>query len=410
MAERALSIVIFGAGNIGRSFIGQVFARGGWKVTFVDVDRGLVDALNTARGYRVIVKQQGEPDRALSVEGVSAIDGRDGEAVATAVAQADCLACSVGKPALPKILPGIAAGLVRRAALSAADRRVPPLDLILAENDREAVETVRKGLGPLLPAGFPLGSRLGLVETSIGKMVPIMRKEDLEADRLQVFGEAYNSLIVDRRGFLGPLPAIPDLQPVDEILAWVDRKLFIHNLGHAAVAWLGFAADPEARLIWQALELPGIRDRARAAMREAAVALVLEYPKAHDDASLEAHIEDILSRFANRALGDTVFRVGRDLPRKLDRSDRVVGAALLCQRRGLRWEVIASVFRAALDFRATDEQGLPFPADAAFLDLLGSRGPAFLLSDTCRLDPSDPVDGPVAARLRKECTGGSAAR
>jgi len=363
------------------------------------VDRTLVDALNERGGYDVVIKKQGAADRIIRVSGVSAIDGRDALAVAHAVASADCLACSVGKAALPRILPPIAAGLLERGKAGNSDARVLPLDLILAENDREAPETVRDGLTALLPPGFPLADRLGLVETSIGKMVPIMKKEDVEADRLRVFAESYNSLIVDRHGFLGQLPDVPDLKPVDDILAFVDRKLFIHNLGHAAVAWIGYAIDPKVQLIAHALALTGVREAARAAMEQSAAALAAHYPAAYTRAELAAHIEDLLDRFANTALGDTVYRVGRDLPRKLDRSDRIVGAALLCETSGLAWDAIARVFAAALTFHAGDEDGKPFPADAAFHDLLAARGLPALLAETCRLDPANQVDSWVIGQL-----------
>ena len=410
MHDSSRRVLVFGAGNIGRSFIGQVFSRGGWKVTFVDVDRGLVAALNERGRYEVVIKQQGQSDGSIMVEGVDAIDGRDYGAVAAAVAGADCLATSVGKAALPLVLPPIAAGLALRGRRGPAGGAIPPLDLILAENDREAVNTARDGLRALLPAGFPLAERLGLVETSIGKMVPIMRKDDLERDRLRVFAEAYNSLIVDGRGFLGELPDLPDLKPVDNILAYVDRKLFIHNLGHATVAWAAFARDPGLRLICEALDLDGIRDLARDAMREAAEALAVEYPDAYGRAELEKHIEDLLSRFANTALGDTVFRVGKDLPRKLHRSDRVVGAALLCERQGKPWDAVSSSFAAALGFRAADEDGQTFPADDSFHAFLEARGPRIVLAETCGLEDTDPLDRRVIARLARSAGAGSSSR
>jgi mannitol-1-phosphate 5-dehydrogenase len=125
----------------------------------------------------------------------------------------------------------------------------------------------------------------------------------------------------------------------------------------------------------------------------------LEYPLAYDGTELADHIEDLLQRFGNAALGDTLFRVGRDLPRKLDRSDRIVGAALLCERRGLPWDGIARVFGAALRFRATDEMGRPFQADVDFLASLRTRGLPAILNEVCRLDPADEVDRRVAAGL-----------
>lgn len=388
-------LVQFGAGNIGRSFIGQVFSRGGWEVVFVDVNLELVAALNKRRGYPIVVKRSGHPDKRIDVRGVRAVDGRDADAVAAEIASADCLASSVGKAALPRIFPNLAAGLLARR--SAAE--TVPLNLILAENDREAVGTVREGLRALLPAGFRLEERLGLVETSIGKMVPIMRSEELAADNLLIFAEEYNSLVVDRRGFLGPIPDLPDLEPVDNILAYVDRKLFVHNLGHAAVAYLGHRADPSETAVSRVLRLTGVRAAARRAMTQAADALALEYPADLDRSRLESHIDDLLFRFGNEALGDTVYRVGRDLPRKLDRSDRVLGAALLCERHGLPWDAIYEVFGAALGFRAVDEAFRPFPADKSFIAVLERDGLEETLKRVCKLDPDDPVDKRVLSVL-----------
>ncbi|HTX72163.1 MAG TPA: mannitol-1-phosphate 5-dehydrogenase [Rectinemataceae bacterium] len=394
MSSRPPVIVVFGAGSIGRSFIGQVFARGGWSVVFVDVDTALVEALNRERVYEVVIRRQGERDESIRVELLRAIDGRDRASVAAELAAADLAATCVGKAALPALIPTIAEGLRLRVAAGGTG-----LDLILAENDREAAATLRQGLSALLPEDFRLADRLGLVETSIGKMVPTLSASERSADPLRVYAEAYNELIVDRRGFLGALPVLPELRPVDNILAYVDRKLFVHNLGHAAVAYLGLQVDRSVTLIARALGLEGVEAGARRAMGEAARALVREYPAEFSQAGLEAHIDDLLARFANEGLGDSVYRVGRDLRRKLHRSDRIVGAALLCEGQGLPWEGIAAVFAAALRFDAMDETGAAVPGDLTARAFLEDRGIGAFLTEICALDGSVPADARVRAGL-----------
>jgi len=47
-------IVIFGAGKIGRSFIGQLFGLSGYEVVFVDIDQKMVDELNRRNCYPVV--------------------------------------------------------------------------------------------------------------------------------------------------------------------------------------------------------------------------------------------------------------------------------------------------------------------------------------------------------------------
>ncbi len=386
-------LVQFGAGNIGRSFVGQLFARAGWEVVFVDVNLRVVEALNRERRYRVVIKRNEQPDETLLVEGVRAIDGRERAEVAAAIAEASLLATSVGKAALSAVYPAIAAGLLERRRR----RGAAPLDVIIAENVRGAASAFREGIAALLPDDYPFARLVGLVETSIGKMVPIMTAEDLAIDPLWVFAEEYNTLILDRAAFRAPVPEVAGLHPVANIAAYVDRKLFVHNLGHAATAYLGFAFNPGFTYIWQPLEVRELFARIELAMRQAALALNREYPDDLSMGDLESHIADLLKRFRNRALGDTIHRVGRDVYRKLDREDRLVGAMLLAARHDLPFDAIASALRAALSFRAPDEGGALFPADREFAERSEPLGVAGVLREVCRLDPESPLDARVIA-------------
>ncbi|MFW5643666.1 MAG: mannitol-1-phosphate 5-dehydrogenase, partial [Alkalispirochaeta sp.] len=151
--------------------------------------------------------------------------------------------------------------------------------------------------------------------------------------------------------------------PVRPIGAWVDRKLYIHNLGHAACAYLGHQAHPEATLIREVLEDEMVVSRVRGVMTTAAEGLRLEYPGTFTDSDLKDHIEDLLYRFSSPTLRDTIFRVGRDVRRKLGPGDRVVGALRLLQRHNIDPEPVSEVYRSALRFRATDPDGALFPAD-----------------------------------------------
>jgi len=385
--------VQFGAGNIGRSFIGRLFSEAGFEVVFVDVDKDLVDLLNHRGGYPVVVKQTGLPDEVRLVTGVRAVDGRDGDAVVRELVRADLWATSVGQKALDAVLPVVARGLLARQE---AGR---PADLIIAENLRSGAAWCRQRLRALLPAGFPLETSLGLVETSIGKMVPLMPEEALAEDPLQLFAEPYDTLIVDRRGFLTGLPPLAGLQPVDHVTAYVDRKLFLHNMSHAAAAYLGYQADPSLKYLWQTLELPSVATAVAEALRQCSDALRAEYPKEFTARQLAEHSADLLLRYSNRSLGDTVYRVGRDLRRKLSREDRLVGACLLAARHGLPYDRIARVVRAALDFRATDEQGGRSASDRDFSLMKEKRGRRVALRDASGLRETDSTEATIVEEI-----------
>ena len=372
------SIVIFGAGNIGRSFIGSIFASNGYKVIFVDAAAPLVNELNRRKSYPVIIKRGGQPDERMEISGISAIHSSDTAAVTEALTECSLCATSVGQNALKFVVPVIA-----EAAKQKKENNLPPLDIIIAENIRNGAELFRS----IFRENGLTGNEAGFVETSIGKMVPIMTGENLAEDPLVLHAEEYNTLILDRNGFLNKVPDLPEIKAVSNIAAWVDRKLFIHNLGHAASAYLGYRKYPEKLLVADIITDAEIRDNVRKAMKQSAAALLAEYPSDFTEDSLDEHIEDLIHRFSNRALGDSIFRVGRDLYRKLDREDRLVGAAALCLKHGLPCDAVAEVIKAALMFRASGPDGLMYRQDEKFHAELAESGFINLL--TGRLHVTD---------------------
>ena len=114
--------IIFGAGNIGRGFMGQLFSESGYEVTFVDVDRPLLDTLNERGRYtiRLVTNEQTEE---VTVGPVRALHSGDLDAVAEAVSRAEIGATAVGAGILKHIAPAVAAGIARRAQLRCQQRR-----------------------------------------------------------------------------------------------------------------------------------------------------------------------------------------------------------------------------------------------------------------------------------------------
>jgi mannitol-1-phosphate 5-dehydrogenase len=388
------TLVQFGAGNIGRSFVGQLFSRAGYEVVFVDVDETLVRELNARREY--VVEIRDDIPAEILVRNIRAVDGRDRGRVAAEVATASILATAVGKNALPAIVPLIARGLELRAARPDA----PPLDLIIAENILDGAAFLREALVQALPAGFSLAEQLGLVETSIGKMVPIIPLKERARDPLRVYAEAYNTLILDRRGFRGPLPDVPGLDLKDNMKAYVARKSFIHNLGHALSAYLACIEGRPYIYTWEAMRDPELRGRVKAAMMESGRALLEAFPGEFTLESQEVHVEDLLKRFANARLGDTLFRVGRDIARKLGPDDRLIGAMRCDLENGVEPLVTAEGAAAACFYRGVDEDGRPFDPDERFRAEILPRGLDYILERVCGLKDDSPVDRRIRELIR----------
>lgn len=374
------SILIFGAGKIGRSFIGQLFGLSGYEVVFSDIDIELINLLNRKQSYSVVIK--GEKEEKLLIPNVRAINGSDEQAVVKEISRTSIMAVSVGKNALEKIIPNIAKGLTKRFQLY----QNRPLDIIIAENMRSANEFIYRELQKNLPQGFPIDSYVELVETSIGKMVPIMTVDEIKKDPLWVFAEPYNQLILDKKGFKNDIPDVKGLFPKENIKAWVDRKAFIHNLGHATAAYYGFFKHPHATYLYEVLEDESVAKFTKEVMLQSADILLKIYPDDFTVQDLSDHIDDLLLRFQNRSLKDTLFRVGQDIPRKLGPDDRFMGIIRLAIPLEMAYDKILKAMSYAFYFKAVDENGKRTDQDSIFDDSL-TKGVELTLNKVCGLDP-----------------------
>ena len=377
-----MKLVLFGAGKIGRSFIGQLFSCAGYEVVFIDKDERLIDALNRRRSYSVFICDTYH--ETIIVENVRGVHINDRITVIDEVASADILAVSIGKSGLPHIVPILSDGLLKREY----NHSGRALDIILAENMRNADIFFHDELAKFLPSTYPLNERVGLVETSIGKMVPLIVGH-ADDDILSVSAEAYNTLIVNREGFKNPIPLVDGLDAKENMKAWVDRKLFIHNFGHATVAYMGYMYHPDALYTWEVLEYLSVKETVRKAMHQSAMVLKNIYPGVFTDVHLQDHIDDLLRRFANRSLGDTIFRVGCDLYRKLSSDDRIITPLMSAYHHHLPYGHILQVLSAALRFKCTSPDGKMLSPDIDFHKELEKEGKRKVLQRICGFTDKD---------------------
>lgn len=342
-----MKAVIFGAGNIGRGFIGQLFSESGYEVIFIDINTEIVNALNSGGRYPVRVLGHDRTED-IWVDRVSGIDGRNADKVVEAVSDADIMATAVGIHALPVIAKSIAAGLKRRWKT-----RNDPLNILICENMLDADEylgsLIKKELEPGLIHIFD--ERVGLVETVVGRMVPVMTREMQDGNILRICVEEFCELPVDKDAFKGSIPAIKNMIPSTPFSFFVRRKLFIHNMGHAITAYLGYLKGYQ--YIADAIENPVIRKIATDAMISSALALSKNYSLRPDE-TFDC-VYDLIYRFGNKQLGDTISRVGRDARRKLSSNDRLVGAARLCNDNNVNAESICIGIAAAVKFLQHEE-------------------------------------------------------
>jgi mannitol-1-phosphate 5-dehydrogenase len=390
----ARSALMFGAGSVGRGFLGQLFSESGYEVIFVDVDEPLIVALNSRRAYTINLVDN-DLDERVEIAPVRALHARQTEEVARALAEAGIAATAVGVRALAQIAPLVAAGITRRAEEGVKTA----LNIIVCENLKDAAATFRGMVeGHLSQEVRPyLGANVGFVDTVIGRMVPPPTPEMRGRDPGLIAVEPYKELPVNRRGFVGPIPEIVGMEPCDDFSVYTARKLYIHNCGHAVLGYLGYLRGHAFG--YQALEDAGIRPVFEAALKESQAGIVAAHGL--DPAWLEAHVADITRRLANRSLGDTVFRLARDPLRKLAPEDRLVGAARLAEKAGVIPAALAWGIAAGFCF---DDAGDPLAVKLQ--ERIAEAGFDTVLADVSGVVADEPLAALVQERYYQLREGG----
>lgn len=341
--------IMYGAGSIGRGFIGALLTKVGYEVVFVDVNDQVVSMINTEKMYPQIIMDRDQ--RTNWITNIRAVDGKDTFAVEAEIATADLMATAVGANILEKIAPIIANGLVKR--WEADPER--PLDILICENLMDADAILRDALLKHLPDAYHgvMEEKLGIVETSIGRMVPPADPASIPVDEhpLAVRVEAYDFLPVDKAAFKGEIPAYEKIVPYEPFHYYLERKLYIHNMAHVVVAFLGRRMG--ATLIDEAAADPSVQKIITGCMTESAATLSEKYQVPYYE--LHLHIENLVHRFQNIYLKDTIDRVARDPMRKLQPKDRLVGAARNCEEMGKRPFYLAFAIALALSFFETND-------------------------------------------------------
>ncbi|MCK6066730.1 MULTISPECIES: mannitol-1-phosphate 5-dehydrogenase [Microbacterium] len=328
--------VHFGAGNIGRGFVGLLLHQGGYDLVFADVSEPLVDAINAASEYTVHEVGEGGVDTVVT--GFRAINSAtDAPALVEAIASADIVTTAVGPTILRFVAPHIVAGLGLR------DPAAAPLKVMACENAIGATDTLREEMAAAAgDAWDAVSARAVFANTAVDRIVPAQEP----GGGIDVTVEPFYEWAIERGPFGDEPPHIPGAHFVDDLAPYIERKLFTVNTGHAATAYFGAAAGIER--ISDALAEPAIAGKVDAALRETSELLIRKHDL--DPAAQHEYRETILRRFRNPALPDTVWRVGRQPLRKLSRHERFVGPAAEAIEHGLPVDALVAAMAAALAF------------------------------------------------------------
>ncbi|MDP8101496.1 mannitol-1-phosphate 5-dehydrogenase [Phocoenobacter atlanticus] len=304
----------FGAGNIGRGFIGKLLADSNIHITFVDINQTQIDQINQQKQYGV--KIVGDNSRVEIVRNIEAINSADEVALLNKISTVNLITTAVGPNVLKIIAPTLAKGLVKRLE----NNNSQPLNIIACENMVRGTSFLKENVFQYLnnEQQQQIEQIVGFVDSAVDRIVP-PTQPNLD-DPLEVTVEEFSEWIVDQTQFKGTIPDIQGMELTDNLMAFVERKLFTLNTGHLVTAYLGKQAD--VKYIKDAIILENIKSKVKATMEESGAVLIKRYsfePSVHS-----TYIEKIIKRFENPYLDDDVNRVGREPIRKLSQNDRLI--------------------------------------------------------------------------------------
>lgn len=387
--ERA-PILQFGAGAIGRGFLGQLWSEAGYRTVFVDANPAIVGELQTSGAYPLFLVS-GKKPRMIWVSNIAALGAADVPTIAWYLRRCEFACTAVGASVFPRLAPTLAAGIAERAASRYGEDR--PLNILCCENQKDAARLLRAAVAAVLPEdpavhAYFEGS-VAFVDASVGRMVPPPTPATTIVHPLAVDAEPYRELPIDVDAWLGPIPPVPGLLPKENFRAYVARKLYTHNGGHAYLAYLGYRAGYD--FIWQAAEDDAIVAAVKGFWAETGKALVRAY--GFKTTEQRAHENDLLRRFRNPPLADPIARVARDVVRKLRPGDRLVGAAEFCQEQGIKPVHTCRAIAAALAYDAPDDPSAP-----EMQSVIAAQGLRAALDRFAGLAP----DSPLVPRIEAE--------
>ena len=334
--------VMVGAGNIGRGFIGAILEKSGWHVTFADVAENIINEINEKKKYTVHIM-----DTVLDEFDVTDIDGviSKGENFIDAIFDCSLLTTAVGVRILPIVAVSLAQGISRRKAEGKKDT----MDVIACENAIRATSILKDAVYSHMNEEEKAYADefVGFADCAVDRIVP---KANFE-NPLDVAVESWSEWDVEKSGLKGDLGVIDGMTLVDNLQAYIERKLFTLNCGHAITAYLGYQRGKKT--ILEASADPFISSIAVSAMKESGKVLVKKF--GFDEVKHSAYVDKVVARFSNPHLFDEVERVGRDPIRKIGPEDRLVKPLVLASQYGLEYSNLAKGVAAALLFRSEED-------------------------------------------------------
>lgn len=329
----------FGAGNIGRGFIGEILHQNGFSIDFVDINETIIDALKERNSYEI--ELAAAEKKHIKVEQVTGINNqKDPEDVIASVATSDIVTTAIGPNILPFIAELIAKGIQKRH-LEGNDT---PLDVIACENmiggSQFLLNKVREFLNK--EDLSYVDDFIGFPNAAVDRIVPMQQHDD----PLFVSVEPFCEWLVDDTQSKAKQIRLDNVGYVSDLTPYIERKLFSVNTGHATTAYTGNYYGYTT--IGEAIVDDKVLNQLKAVLQETGDLLIAKWDFARSQH--EQYIQKIIERFKNPYISDDVSRVARTPIRKLGYDERFIRPIREAKERGLAYQSLVNVVAMILQY------------------------------------------------------------
>lgn len=340
--------VHFGAGNIGRGFIGDILSKNNVAITFIDVNERVIDELNKRHSYEIEVAEEGQPH--IVVKNVSGINNtKNPDEVIKAIASTDIITTAIGPNILPFIAELIAKGIEARKAAG----NNTPIDVLACENMIGGSQYLYQEVKKYLSAdGLVFAEQyVGFPNAAVDRIVPAQTHED----PLFVVVEPFNEWVVETSRMKNPTFKLTGVHYEKDLEPFIERKLFSVNSGHATSAYTG--AFYGAKTILEALKDDRVKAQVEAVLGEIRSLLIAKWN--FDEQALIDYHKIIISRFENPFIVDDVNRVARTPIRKLGYDERFIRPIRELKERQLSYQNLLKTIAFVFNYNdSNDEQSV----------------------------------------------------
>ena len=304
----------FGAGNIGRGFIGELLSKSGYHVTFVDINEAIVNDLKKRDTYTIKVLDQEIEEVEISCFDALNI-ANEKEEIYNKIGEVELVTTSIGPNVLPIIAKDIAEGLKRKVA--AGNTKL--LDIIACENMIEGSDFLKQEIFKYLSEEEQdfVNKYVGFPNSAVDRIVPAQKHDDV--------------LLVD---------------------PFIERKLFTVNTGHAALSYIANYLGIE--YVSDGAKDSKVREDFIAVLEETSALLVKKW--GFDKEDMTAYRNKTIKRFENPRIVDNVSRICRTPIRKLGYNERFIKPIRETAELGLANDALLKACSYILTFRSEEDE------------------------------------------------------